>query len=139
MAKAPDFQLEGLTELRAALKEAGPKLTRELSLELRQAAKEVQDEARDKAPVRSGNLRKGYKAYAKGSKRRVEFGVRNRKPYAAGAEFGQRGKWKGFQKYGPRGNRILFASYDEAKAMQIADDVFDRLARVANARGWLNG
>lgn len=77
-------EVEGLRELRRDLRAMDAALPKEVSGVLRQAAQIVADEARRRAPVRSGTLAAGYRPGTAGDKALVRTTV----PYAPVHEFG---------------------------------------------------
>lgn len=128
------IQVEGLKEFRSALKTAIGKAPRVLTNAIKTAGVPLQEAARDRAPKRSGDLAAGYAVRASGTYGRLI----NKQPYAMGAEWGVRGKWSGFQKYGPRGDRIGYPALRES-----ADDIERILTRelteILTVRGWFRG
>lgn len=136
MAAGVQMELNGLVEFRHALDQAADATPRELTSALKSASKKVAMEARGYAPRKSGKLAKGYKPYARSGKTKVETGVRNKVPYAPGAEFGMKGKWKGFRHLGARAKRILFKAWAHWKD-RLPREVFREVSRVAQAHGWL--
>jgi|SRR5581483_7978166 len=59
--------------------------------------------------------------------------------YAAGAEQGERGKWKGFGRYGGAGHRFLYKAADEIEnSAELEDVVIRALWPELSAYGWLD-
>jgi hypothetical protein len=77
-----------------------------------------------------GLLRSSYGT----SVRLTTASITSKAPYAGGAEWGTRGKWSGFGKYGgpPR-----FASKAvEDKAEEVAGIIYEELSRLTSILGW---
>lgn len=125
-------QVEGLKEFRAALKAAEKNAPRELSKALKKAGVPVAARASTLAPRLSGLLAGGYKITTQGP----AASLVNRAPYAAGAEWGFRGKWKGFLKYGAPG-RFGWRAIQEL-ADKIAADLYAGLREILTAYGWFH-
>lgn len=78
----------------------------------------------------SGALQGGYSVSARGARGSVV----NKVPYAAGAEWGQQGKWAGFMKYGDPG-RFAWKAVDEGSE-EIAAVIMEGLREIVEIFGW---
>lgn len=123
--------ITNLAEFRRDLKAASSSMPRELTKALRLAGIPVAEEAKSLAPVRSGALAGGYKVQVSGTIGRIISSV----PYAGGAEWGQRGKWKGFMRYGAAGARFAGRAIDD-QADRILADVARGLQDIISLHGW---
>lgn len=89
-----DFELTGAAEFDAMLKELGPRVARSVaSKALRRAANVIRDEARTRAPVKTGELKRSIKVKSrkarKTNERTVSVGVAGKEgPLAHIVEFG---------------------------------------------------
>ena len=94
----------------------------------------VYQPAVETAPRRSGRLA------GSGDVTRIANGVRIGfdAPYAAGSELGQRGKWSGFRRYGPRGKRWFFRAVDEG-SHEFAAALWVVLRPILTLGGWFRG
>lgn len=130
-------KVEGLREFRAALRASEVGSTRQLSAALRVASLPVVHKASSFAPSRTGALRGGYGVSVRGTR----ASIINRVPYAAGAEWGVRGKWAGFLKYpGPEGGRGRFAyrAVHESETL-IVQSIYLAMRKIITVNGWLHG
>jgi hypothetical protein len=137
-------RVKGLRELRRDLKASRAALPRQLTVALRKVGIPVAAEAASYAPVgrrkadtHKGMLRGGYRV----SVRAARGAIVNRAPFAAGAEWGMRGKWKGFRRYpapapGGRGRFAWRAVWEEREA--ITNGIADALKDVLTAQGWFH-
>jgi hypothetical protein len=124
-------RIHGLTEFRRALRAVDRAAARELTAGLKRAGEPAIRRAAELAPVRKGDLRGSYRARVAGPRAFLESAV----PYGPGAEWGSRGKWRGFERLGPRGERIAGrAVTDEADA--IFRIVTDELTELITIGGW---
>ncbi len=98
MASGGTVTVEGLNEFRAAVRKAAGAAPREIPLALKRAGVPIIAQAASNAPHRSGRLASGYKVAVRGTTASIVSTV----PYAGGAEWGQRGKWAGFEGAPPR-------------------------------------
>ncbi len=98
MASGGTIRIEGINEFRAAVRKAAGAAPREIPLALKRAGVPIVAQAASNAPHRSGRLASGYKVAVKGTTANIVSTV----PYAGGAEWGQRGKWAGFEGAPPR-------------------------------------
>lgn len=134
---ATGIQIQGLAEFRRDLKRAGES-TKGANAVMKKAGAVVLARAAGLAPKgdaskgdpHPGQLAASGRVLAGGNKGRVVF----RQAYAAGAEFGSHGRWKGFEKWGktPRyGYRALNETTDE-----IAKIVEEGFAELVSIYGW---
>ncbi len=79
----PKIVIEGLDELRRALKYAEPDLRKALVATLRKAARIVVPRAKAQAPARTGRLRRSIRVYA----RQTGAAIGSPRPYAPVIEF----------------------------------------------------
>lgn len=121
----------GLTEFRAAIRAASYSAPSALTKALKVAGEPIVKESSQLSPVRSGRLAGGYKTQVRGSVGNIV----NRVPYAAGAEWGQHGKWTGFQKYGARGSRFAGQAVD-TKAEETMLAIYASMYEIASIYGW---
>ncbi len=98
MASGGTVTVQGLSEFRAAVRKAAGAAPREIPLALKRAGVPIVAQAASNAPHRTGRLAAGYKVAVKGTTASIVSTV----PYAGGAEWGQRGKWAGFEGSPPR-------------------------------------
>ena len=56
-------------------------------------------------------------------------------PYGAGAEYGQRGKWAGFERYGRRGERFATRAL-ETQADEVQRIITEELQELITMNGW---
>lgn len=120
-------KLENGEAFSRALAESERELEDELDAAMYEVATDVRDYAARKAPTRSGTLSAGYNVSGSDGKYHVDNPV----PYAEGAEFGTKGKWKGFARYGRRAKRFLFAAKSvvldaSSRAMRRFQEVLER-------------
>lgn len=136
MAEGFDIIVHGQAEFNAALKQAQRDAFVSAQKGLRDAGKIVLERTRGNAPVGSGRdahpgrLRSSYRVSVRGLYGQIVSSA----PYAAGAEWGMRGKWKGFRKYGELG-RFAWKAVNESAA-SIADTITEALRDVINLGGW---
>lgn len=128
----PGIVIPNLPAFRAALKASETGTTKELILALKTAGEPVVKRAGELSPLGpTGNLKASYKATVRGTKGEVRSGV----PYGPGAEWGQRGKWSGFNRYGVRGSRFATRALDE-KADEVAEIITTQLNDILTIHGW---
>ncbi|MGH2692320.1 MAG: hypothetical protein ACRDHM_07420 [Actinomycetota bacterium] len=123
-------RVEGLTEFRSALRASIQATPRELTRALKRAGDPILAALRGIPAHRSGALAGGYRARARGTTAEIT----NVMPYGAGAEWGARGKWKGFLRYGGPG-RFAARKVDE-KAEETMLRVSEELEQVIMIQGW---
>lgn len=134
--------IENLAAFRRDLKAAVDASPRELTTALREAGGPVLDRVKQVAAVgrapadeHPGLLRGSYRIRV----RSTSAFLSSTAPYAGGAEWGLRGKWKGFRKYpgaeaGGRGRfawRAVLERQDE-----IAEIMSERLRDLITLHGW---
>lgn len=111
---------------------------RQLTDALRAAGKPPLQRAQELVPVITGTLQKGYRVRASGTKGKIASNV----PYAAGAEWGTHGKWRGFTRFSGFGTgasagrgRFVWRAIVERQE-EIARIAFEGLREVAEIYGW---
>lgn len=97
MAQNWGVRVEGLAELRRDIKRAIAGTPTEITQAIKEAGGPARVAVVAETPQRTGRLAAGWRVSAAGA----TGSVTNRVPYAGGAVWAQRGKWRGFQKYGP--------------------------------------
>lgn len=122
--------VEGLTEFRSALRSAAARYPTELPRALKAAGVPVVAQAAAISPKLTGALSRGYSISVRGTTANVVSSV----PYSGGAEWGTRGKWAGFTKYGAV-PRIAGRAVQEQEPT-IALIVQTELADIVTAYGW---
>jgi hypothetical protein len=125
------IRIEGLRELRSDMRRAQSRAPSELTKGLKRAGEPAKAEAERTTPHRSGRLAGGYSIQVRGDTGEII----NRVPYAAGAHFGRRGKWKGFARYGPAGARFAVQAIDD-KADETMELLYDELREIFTVFGW---
>lgn len=125
--------VQGLKEFRRALKASQDANPRELTKALKVAGAPVVSQARSLAGAasRTGAHAGGFSARAAGAKGSIV----NRVPYAGGAEWGARGRWSGFNRYGGRGSRFAGRAVDD-KADEVQRIITEELREIITAQGW---
>jgi hypothetical protein len=127
----PGIVVPNLPAFRAALKAAEGATPRELTTALKAAGAPIIERAARLAPSVTGALSGSYRATVRGNTGKVTSTV----PYGPGAEWGRRGKWKGFERYGVAGSRFATRALDE-----VSDEVADLITRGLNdiltIHGW---
>lgn len=130
----PVVRIEGLKELRKALKDSVDATPRELTNALKAGAAPVPPAIASKTPVRTGELRASIgKPQASGTRAKVPIKAR----HASFAEFQKKGKYGSTMsaRYGPPprfGYRGLQTVED-----QVAEITFRELKEIVTAHGWL--
>lgn len=127
--------ITGLRELRRDLKHAAVEAPRAVTGALKEAGKPLLARTREleRAANKSGRLASGYKIRASGTTGRLV----NVEPYAVGSEFGVKKKWRGFNRYGPRGERFGYRAIGEEKVQaEIARILDHELEDILTAFGW---
>lgn len=126
--------IDGLKELRRDLRRAADATPKEATAAVREAGMPVLRRAQQLAPRREGTLAGSGRLRTSGTRGFIEF----RAPYAGGAEWGRKGKWKGFTRkwgYTPRyGHKALAEKEDE-----VARIIMRRLEDIVTAHGWFRG
>lgn len=132
MAGESTVRIENLAAFRADLRRALGQHPRLLTAGLKRGGIPVLNRTRARSPRRTGRLTAGYRISVSGTRGQIVSST----PYAGGAEWGRRGKWRGFVRYGfaPRiAGRALEESTDELERA-----LFDELEAVVTAYGWFH-
>ncbi len=138
------LKVEGLAELRKALKAAGRMDSRkELAVGLKAAAGVVARDAQGRVPSRTGRARGAIRATSGGNRAYVVEG-KTAVPYVAWLDFGSRtpitgnprsrGPWAGSGK-GPAGGRFIYPALD-ARALEVAALVGQAVERALDDIGF---
>ena len=136
MAETFDVIVRGQEEFMAALHKAQRDAYRQAQQGIRTAGQVVLQATRQNAPVgggrdpHPGKLKSSYRVSVRGLYGRIVSSA----PYAGGAEWGRKGKWKGFAKYGAPG-RIALKAVEET-AGRIAVTITAALKDVIALGGW---
>lgn len=120
----------GLEQFRAALRAAQGAAPTLLTAGLKRAGEPVLRMIQATAPRRTGRLASGYRTSVRGSRASIVSSV----PYAGGAEWGARGKWRGFPGSPPRN----VAPTIERNLDLIAEAVLNEMRDVVEAYGWFH-
>jgi len=141
---AGEVQVEGLKELRKALKDVDPELQKGLRVELKKVAEIVAAAARERVPRRSGAAADSIRTGASGDKVLI-VGGKAKVPYYAWLDFGTRnpvrgnarsvGPWAG-SGAGPKRGRFIYAALDDKfdEVVQAVDDAVDEATKKAGLR-----
>ncbi len=131
-------EMPNLPRFMRALREADREIRSEMYRGIVRAARPVVERASQLAPVRTGRLAAGYYARARSSGGEIL----NRMPYAAGAEWGLHGKWKGFRRYPAFGTgasagrgRFAWRAVLE-KREEVLRLITEEMQRVIELMGW---
>lgn len=135
-------RIVGLREFQAACRAAGDAAPGLLHEALVKAGEPVVEAVRGKVPhgarrggdKHPGQLAEGYRVAVTGSTGRVVNPV----AYAAGAEWGVRGRWAGFARYGAERGRFVWHEV-ELQADAIRDRVEAGIEQVITVMGWAHG
>lgn len=133
--------IEGLDELKAALKDCGKVVTKSIRARLKPAAEIVAVEQRARAPVLTGNLQRGIKSFAQPARLSVSIKSTARSK-ASGETYQRRGKTRAKKGY-PYGKALEFnpkyggryahfySGFDAKKEAAIAKlrEILDDIAR----------
>lgn len=137
-AKIVGVEMPNLRRFLSAVSAADRQVRSEMYRGIVRAARPVVERASQLAPVRTGRLAAGYYARARGAQGEIV----NRMPYAAGAEWGLHGKWKGFTKYpafgtgAPAGRgRFAWRAVLE-KRQEVQEAITAEMQRVIELMGW---
>lgn len=122
--------ITNLAQFRRDLKAAEDASPRELTKAIKAAGVPIVAEAKSSVPVVSGTLAGGFKASARGA----TGSLVNRVPYAMGAEFGKRGKWSGFNRYGGT-PRFAFPAVED-KADEVVTIIATQMGDIIALHGW---
>lgn len=122
--------VEGLRALRRDIRKMQPDTVRELRKVIKDAAQIVAEEARTRAPVRTGRLAGSIRATTSGDKGIV----RSPLPYAAVHEFGGTIRPKGAP-IAIRGSHMVYGALDN-KRDAVIDALGDGIENAARHNGW---
>lgn len=127
-SKAVGVEVDGLKELRKALRDLGDKeLPKEMRLVNKAGADKVRDTARDMAPVHSGKLKKSIGSLAGQTSAKVKAGTAARVPYAGAVIFGHRPRPQGG--YTEPNNFLIRAlGHDAEYIRRLYDERLNKLA-----------
>lgn len=128
---AAGIEIVNLREFRRDLRRAIDARPRELARAIREAGKPALAEARRRAPRRSGRLAASLRIQTRGT----SGSIVSRAPYGAGAEWGRRGRWRGFTRNWGSPPRYAWPAI-EAKQEEIAEIIFRELRAIVTAHGW---
>jgi hypothetical protein len=121
-----------LPAFRAALKASENGSTSELVAAMKDAGAPIAKRAGELSPHGpTGRLRGSYYPKVSGTKGQIL----SRVPYGPGAEWGARGKWSGFGRYGVRGSRFATLALEQ-KADEAAEIITERLNDILTIHGW---
>ena len=123
--------IANLAEFRRDLQRATSTSPRLLTMGLKRAGVPVVARSRSVAPRLTGRLAGGYKTSVRGATAYIV----NAQPYAGGAEWGSRGRWSGFARYGPPGQRTAGRAIDELEDV-IAETVYREISDLVTILGW---
>lgn len=132
MADETGVRIENLAAFRSDLRRSLGSAPKLLTAGLRRGGAPVLVRTRARAPKRTGRMAAGYRISVSGSRGSLVSTV----PYAGGADWGRRGKWKGFARYGaaPRiGGQAVEESMDDIEAA-----IYAELEDVVTAYGWFH-
>ena len=128
----PGIVIPNLPEFRRVLQAAENATTSELVKALKVAGEPITARAGSLAPMGpTGRLKAGYRASVRGTTGRIVSAV----PYGAGAEWGSRGKWSGFNRYGARGSRFATKALDEVSD-EVERILTEGLHDILTIHGW---
>jgi hypothetical protein len=103
-------------------------------LALKAAGEPVIAQASAESPQITGALAGSYRASVRGVTGEITSGV----PYGAGAEWGARGKWTGFARYGSPGSRFAGRAVQDKEA-EIELILERGLRNLFEIHGWATG
>lgn len=137
MARADNaITVEGLRELRAALRKADGEMHKMLRAAQNDAAQIVVNRAKPKVPARSGRARNSIRTASTQTATRVKAGSK-RAPYYAWLDFGGRvGRKKSVKRPFLKSGRYIFPAYSETKD-KVEDMLVKRLTDVCKEGGLL--
>lgn len=128
------IQVEGLRELRKALRDAEDATPKALRLAGNDAAELVVDASKSRMPSKSGRAKRSVRATSSQTSASVSGGGR-RVPYYGWLDFGGSvGKGRSIKRPFIRSGRYLFAAYDSNKG-KIADKLEGRIREVVKDAG----
>lgn len=120
----------GIKELRRDIKRAIAQTPREMSQAIKEAGAPALVRTIAHTPRKSGRLAGGWRVSAAGT----VGSLTNRVPYAGGAVWGKRGKWRGFAKYG-QPPRFAPPGIEDARP-EIERILMDHLKTIVTFYGW---
>jgi hypothetical protein len=123
--------IENLSAFRSDLRRALGTAPVALAAGLKAAGEPVKQAASAAAPRISGALASGYGVSVRATTGSVTSAV----PYGGGAEWGQRGKWSGFTRYGAPGSRFAGRAIAERED-EIARILDAALRDIIDIMGW---
>ena len=137
MARADNaITVEGLRELRAALRKTDGDMHKMLRVAQNDAAQIVVNRAKPKVPARSGRARNSIRTASTQTATRVKAGSK-RAPYYAWLDFGGRvGRKKSVKRPFLKSGRYIFPAYSETKD-RVEDMLVKRLTDVCKEGGLL--
>jgi len=128
--------VEGLRELRAALRKTDGDMHKMLRVAQNDAAQIVVNRAKPKVPARSGRARNSIRTASTQTATRVKAGSK-RAPYYAWLDFGGRvGRKKSVKRPFLKSGRYIFPAYSETKD-RVEDMLVKRLTDVCKEGGLL--
>lgn len=129
---ASGVRIENLRSFQSDLKRAEDASTREMTAALKKAGDPIVQLAGSLSPRGpTGRLRGSYRAQVRGTTGKIESSV----PYGGGAEWGARGKFAGFNRYGAPGTRFAGRAVEE-KADEVGDIIMEELKEIVTLHGW---
>ena len=136
MAKADNvITVEGLRELRTALRKVDGEMQKMLRDAQNDAAQIVVNRAKPKVPARTGRARDSIRVGSTQTATRVKAGSK-RAPYYAWLDFGGRvGRKKSVHRPFLREGRYIFPSYSETKE-KVEDTLEKHLRELIKKVGW---
>ena len=136
-------EITGLREFQADLRRSVAGNARETTAVLKAVGAELAKKTGESVAIQihvrrpddphPGQLAGSYKAQVRGPVGKIISSA----PYGGGAEWGRRGKWKGFFRYGPPG-RFAWKTVDR-NAEYIVRAVTEGLRQIITVHGWFRG
>jgi hypothetical protein len=132
MTQGIGIEIENLAQFRKALRFAQDATPRELSKAIRVVGKPIAARAGELAPKGpTGRLKKSFSVRASGTTGRIV----SRVPYGPGAEWGLRGKFSGFTRYGAKGVRFAGRAVEELREPTMRA-IAKELDDIIHIHGW---
>lgn len=139
MADSVTIKIEGLSDLRKALRAAADGSPKEITKALKPGATRLASTARSLAPHRSGKLAASIKPFARGT----SAGAQTKLPYAGVMEWATT-----YHRGGRRPGEVTLVNVEgspprylnkarDEVAPKVVDDLFKALIEIASAHGWL--
>jgi len=137
VARASDaITVEGLRELRSALRKVDGEMHKMMRIAQNDAAQIVVNRAKPKIPVRSGRARNSVRVASTQTAARIRAGSK-RVPYYAWLDFGGRvGRNKSVKRPFFKEGRYIFPSYSETKE-RVESTLIKRLTELCREGGLL--